>query len=83
MLNIDADYENINDSTDITRLVLITMMSQVRLPDFGIDTAGLTQGLGDAAGAAGEAVKDTAEAVGEATKGLFDSIKKAVPGSEK
>lgn len=83
VLNIDADYENINDSTDITRLVLITMMSRVRLPDFGIDTAGLTQGLGDVAGAAGEAVKDTAEAVGEATKGLFDSIKKAVPGNEK
>jgi hypothetical protein len=74
-LNIDATYSNITDSTDITRLVLLTVMSQVHLPDIGIKTEDLKKGLGNVTTAAGEALKGATEA----TKGLFDSIKKAVP----
>jgi hypothetical protein len=74
-LNVDATYNNITDSTDITRLVLLTVMSQVHLPDIGIKTEDLKKGLGNVTNAAGEALKGAAEA----TKGLFDTIKKAVP----
>jgi len=74
-LNVDATYNNITDSTDITRLVLLTVMSQVHLPDIGVKTEDLKKGLGNVTDAAGEALKGATDA----TKGLFDSIKKAVP----
>ncbi len=74
-LNVDATYNNITDSTDITRLVLLTVMSQAHLPDIGIKTEDLKKGLGNVSNAAGEALKGATDV----TKGLFDSIKKAVP----
>ncbi len=81
-LDIDAEYDDLNDSSDITRLVLITMMRKVRLGDFGIDTGQLTAGLGNLIGETGEAVAGTVEAAGKAAKGLLDSIRKAVPTGE-
>ena len=36
-LNLDRTYNNITDSTDISRLVLLTVMGQVHLPDIGIN----------------------------------------------
>ena len=69
-LNIDATYNNITDATDITRLVLLTVMSQVRLPDIKMDD--LKKGLGNAA-------KGVADTVGKAGKSVFDTIKNAVP----
>jgi hypothetical protein len=74
-LNVDATYNNITDSTDITRLVLLTVMSQVHLPDIGIKTEDLQKGLTNVTNAAGEALKGATDA----TKGLFDTLKKAVP----
>ncbi|NQU10491.1 AsmA family protein [bacterium] len=79
-LNIDATYKNITDSTDIPRLVLVTMMSKVALPDIGVNVDQLKQGLGNVTDTAGNAVKGAAEAVGDVGKGIFDTIKKAVPG---
>lgn len=77
-LNVDATYNNITDSTDITRLVLLTVMSQAHLPDIGIKTEDLKKGLGNVTNAAGEALKGATDA----TKGLFDTIKKAIPQQE-
>lgn len=77
-LNVKATYNNITDSTDISRLVLLTVMSQVRLPDIGIKTEDLKKGLEGVTSVAGETLKGAAEA----GKGLFDSIKKAVPGQQ-
>jgi len=77
-LNVDATYNNITDSTDITRLVLLTVMSQVKLPDIGIKTDDLKKGLTNVTNAAGEALKG----VTEQTKGLFDNLKKALPQSD-
>ena len=74
-LNVDATYNNITDSTDITRLVLLTVMNQVHLPDIGIKTEDLKKGLGNVSNAAGEALKGATET----TKGLLDTLKKAVP----
>lgn len=71
-LNVTATYKNITDSTDITRLVLLTVMNQVRIPEIGIKTEDLQKGL---EGVAGEALKGATEA----GKGLFDTIKKTVP----
>jgi uncharacterized protein involved in outer membrane biogenesis len=73
-LNIDATYKNISDSTDITRLVLLTVMSQVHLPDIGINTEDLKKNLGDVTNQAGQALQGAAGALG----GLFDGIKKSV-----
>jgi len=77
-LNVDATYNNITDSTDITRLVLLTVMSQVKLPDIGIKPDDLKKGLTNVTNAAGEALKG----VTEQTKGLFDNLKKALPQSD-
>lgn len=73
-LNVDATYKNISDSTDITRLVLLTVMSQVRLPEIGINTEDLKKNLGDVTNQAGKALQGAADSVG----GLLDGIKKSV-----
>ncbi len=78
-LDVDATYKDITDSTDITRLVLLTVMSQVKLPDIGINTDELKKGLGNVTTAAGETVKGPAETLEKTGKGVFDSLKKAVP----
>lgn len=71
-LNVDATYKNISDSTDITRLVLLTVMSQVRLPDIGVNTDDLKKNLGDVGNQAGQALKGATDAIG----GLFDNLQK-------
>ncbi len=78
-LNVDATYSNITDSTDITRLVLLTVMSQVKLPDIGIKTEDLKKGLGNVTNVAGETLKG----VTEETKGLFNTLKKSLPQQDK
>ena len=70
ILNIDATYNNITDATDVTRLVLLTVMSQVHLPDIKIDD--LKKNLGNAA-------KNVADTVSKAGKNVFDTINKAIP----
>ena len=69
-LNIDATYHNITDATDITRLVLLTVMSQVHLPDIKIDD--LKNNLSNA-------TKGVADTVGKTGRSVFDALKKAVP----
>ena len=69
-LNIDATYNNITDATDVTRLVLLTVMNQVHLPDIKIDD--LKKNLGNAA-------KSVADSVGNVGKSVFDTLNKAAP----
>jgi hypothetical protein len=78
-LNIDATYSNITDSTDITRLVLLTVMSQVKLPDIGIKPEDLKKNLSEATTQAGQALKGAGDAVG----GLLDGIKKSISQPDK
>jgi hypothetical protein len=73
-LNIDATYYNITDATDITRLVLLTIMNQIRLPDLKVDD--LKNNLSNAAV---NAVKGAAGTVGRTGKSVFDAFKKAAP----
>jgi hypothetical protein len=68
-LNIDVTYPNITDSTDISRLVLLTVMSQVHLPDIGINTDELKKNLSDVTNQAGTALSGVKDAIG----GLFDN----------
>jgi uncharacterized protein involved in outer membrane biogenesis len=77
-LNIDATYKNISDSTDITRLVLLTVMSQVHLP-IDINPDDLKKNLGDVTNTAGQALKGATEAVG----GLFENLKKNIDQQNK
>ncbi|HXI83281.1 MAG TPA: hypothetical protein VNL17_04225 [Verrucomicrobiae bacterium] len=74
-LNLQRTYKNISDSTDITRLVLLTIAGNVPLPEIGIKPEDLKKGLGNVTDAAGETLKG----VTEQTKGLFDNLKKALP----
>jgi hypothetical protein len=78
-LNIDVTYPNITDSTDITRLILLTVMSQVKLPDIGIRPDDLKKGLSNVTNQAGVVLKGASDAVG----GLFDGIKKSVSQPDK
>lgn len=74
-LNINATYNNITDSTDINRLVLLAVMSKVPLPEFGIKPDDITKGLGDV-------LKGTGDVLEKTGKGVFDVLKKVVPGNE-
>ena len=78
-LDIDVTYANITDSTDITRLILLTVMSQVKLPDIGIKPDDLKKGLSSVTNQAGQVLKG----VTEQTKGLFDNLKKSLPQQDK
>jgi hypothetical protein len=80
-LNIDATYSNITDSTDITRLVLLTVMSQVRLPDIGVSVNDLKKNLGDVSGNATKVLQGATENLDKAGKGFGDSLKQLIPNS--
>lgn len=73
-LNLDRTYNNITDSTDISRLVLLTVMGNVRLPDIGIDANDLKKNLTNVTSQAGQALQGAGEAIG----GLFDNLQKGV-----
>lgn len=74
-LNIDATYKNITDSTDISRLVLLTVMSQVHLPDIGINANDLKKNLTNVTTQAGQALQGAGEALGS----FFDNLQKGLP----
>jgi len=78
-LNLDRTFKDISDSTDITRLVLLSIAGSIPLPDLGINTAELTKQLGSVTDSAGKVVGGAAAAAEKAGKGIFDTIKKAVP----
>jgi len=75
-LNVSAEYKNISDSTDITRLVLLTVMSQVHVPDLGVKPDELKKSLGDG-------VKGLGETFDKAGKSLGDTLKQLFPGQNK
>jgi len=81
-LNVDATYKNITDSTDITRLVLMTMMSQVHLPDIGVNMNELKQNLSGVTDSAGKTLQGVSQELEKSTKGFFDSLEKALPGQQ-
>jgi hypothetical protein len=74
-LNLQRTYKNINDSTDITRLVLLSIAGSVPLPDIGIKPEDLKKSLGNVTNVAGDALKGATNVVG----GLFNNLKKALP----
>ncbi|MGD0058170.1 MAG: hypothetical protein ABSD58_02010 [Verrucomicrobiia bacterium] len=71
-LNIDVTYPNITDSTDISRLVLLTVMSQVHIPDIGINANDLKKNLTNVTNQAGQALQGATDAFG----GLLDNLQK-------
>ena len=73
-LNIDVTYSNITDSTDISRLVLLTVMSQVHLPDIGIKPDDLKKGLSNVTNQAGVVLKGAGDAVGGLLNGITKSL---------
>lgn len=79
-LNLDRTYRNITDQTSVTRLVLMSMLGPIPLPEFGVNTADLKRGLESVTDAAGQALGTAADALGEAGRGVVDTLKKVVPG---
>jgi hypothetical protein len=78
-MDITATYRDITDSTDITRLVLMTVMSQARIPEIGLNADDLKRRLGGVEGVAGEMIGTTTNILDQTGKSLLDSIKRAVP----
>jgi hypothetical protein len=76
-LNINATYKDITDSTDITRLVLLTVMSKTRLPEIGIKPEELTTQLGNIHSVAETVIKGTTETLEKSGKGLLESLEGA------
>jgi hypothetical protein len=68
-INRDITCKNITDSTDISRLILLTVMGQVHLPDIGIDPSDLKKNLGNVTNQAGQALQGAAGAIGGLLKG--------------
>jgi len=81
-LNVDATYKDITDSTDITRLVLMTVLSQVRIPDIGVNVNELKQNLSGVTDSAGKALQGVSQDLEKSTKGFFNSLEKALPGQQ-
>lgn len=79
-LNLDRTYRNITDQTSITRLVLMTMLGPIPLPEFGIRPAELSRGLESVTDAAGKALGTAAETLEGAGRGVVDTLKKLAPG---
>ncbi|HVM62604.1 MAG TPA: hypothetical protein VMV72_17215 [Verrucomicrobiae bacterium] len=71
-LNLDRTYNNITDSTDISRLVLLTVLGNVHLPDIGINANDLQKNLNEATTQAGQTLQGAADALG----GLLDNLQK-------
>ncbi|HTS19374.1 MAG TPA: hypothetical protein VMP11_17490 [Verrucomicrobiae bacterium] len=78
-LNLDRTYNNITDSTDISKLVLLTVLGNVHLPDIGVNANDLKKNLGDVTNQAGQALQGAGEALG----GLFDNLQKDLSSKEK
>jgi hypothetical protein len=71
-LNLHRTYENITDSTDISKLVLYTVLGNVHIPDIGINANDLKKNLSDVTTQAGQALQGAGEALG----GFFDNLQK-------
>lgn len=71
-LNLDRTYNNITDSTDISRLVLLTVLGNVHLPDIGINANDLEKDLTNVTNQAGQALEGAGEAIG----GLLNNLQK-------
>jgi uncharacterized protein involved in outer membrane biogenesis len=78
-LNINATYKDITDSTDITRLVLLTVMGKVRLPEIGIKPEDLTKNLGNVRTMAEGIIKGAAGTLEKSGEGLLDAVKESTP----
>jgi hypothetical protein len=78
-LNITATYRDITDSTDITRLVLMTVVSQARIPEIGISPNDLKNQLRAVGGLTREALGATTNILQQTGKSLLDPVKNAAP----
>ncbi len=76
--DLDVTYKDITDSAQVTKLVLIAVMSKVKLPDIGLNMADLKNGLGNVTNVAGKLLKDGGDVLYDVGKGAFDAGKGAV-----
>ncbi|HUJ10204.1 MAG TPA: hypothetical protein VL171_09270 [Verrucomicrobiae bacterium] len=78
-LNVNATYQNITDSTDISRLVLMTMLNQVHLPDIGVNVNELEKNLSGVTGSASKAMEGAAKSIEKTGQGFFKDLEKSLP----
>lgn len=76
VLNLDRTFTNIDENTNISRLILVTALGNVGIPDLAGVTDSLKQGLGGATDAAGKAVQGASDALQKTGQGLADIFKK-------
>lgn len=70
--NVDATYKDITESTDITRLVLVTVMSKVSFAELGVNLLGLSKDLGPLKQMGSNVLQGSGQAVKD---GLLDAVK--------
>jgi uncharacterized protein involved in outer membrane biogenesis len=68
-LNLDKTYKNLNENTDISKLVLASILPNIGLPDLSGFTNDLTKQVGGVVGGVTDQLQKTG-------KGLFDAFKK-------
>jgi uncharacterized protein involved in outer membrane biogenesis len=76
-LDFKATYYDLDDATDISRLVLLSVMRQVSLPEIGLKLEELTQDLGPVRDAAGELMQS--EIVEKARERLQQRLRELWP----
>jgi len=74
-LNINETFYNITESTDINRLVLLTVMKNVGLSDFGIQAEILRRGLGEVQSSGGQLLTKTTDFVKKTGNKLANVVK--------
>jgi hypothetical protein len=85
-VKLNVTYKHITDSTQINKLVLLTVLSKVKLPDIGIPADDLARGVGSVTNATGKVIKGAGDVLEGAGEGIFDAgkrlFRKIVPGGE-
>jgi hypothetical protein len=76
VLNLDETFTDLTESTNISKLVLATVLKKVGIPDLSGFTDQLNKQVGGVLKGAGEAVKGATDALQNTGKGVLDAFKK-------
>lgn len=76
VLNLDETFTDLTESTNISKLVLATVLKKVGIPDLSGFTDQLGKDVGGVLKGAGDAVKGTTDTLQKTGKGVLDVFKK-------
>lgn len=80
--NLNETFYNITEGTDINRLVLLSVMKNVGLTDFGIQREILKRGLGEVTSASRDFFQDAASVARDGSHRIVNAFRKVVGKDE-